>query len=219
MRVLIILIILSCNSYLFGQCNTQPKVENPILYPVRLIPLLADKKETTLELFNREKGTNEKIISVYEIETWKPNDSIAKTLIADIISYEDSSKPINKIMLYYPINKYGYGEFLLDTFNNNLSAFKVIGIFTANFDNDDDNEIGLIYSYNSEFLNGAIEYRTVYYKKNKYLGVYWEFHLPVFYRITDDRFNCSKSPQKYSCSFDTVNNVINYLNENAIDRK
>jgi hypothetical protein len=213
MKYLFLLIITNYASILFGQCNAQPPIENINPCPVRLIPLLADKKETAYEIVSRELRKNEQIEAVYELETWQPNEKVAKTIVANLKLLNDTTVSLNKIILYYPIDKNGFGEFLLDTFVINKPDFKIKNVFTANFDNDSIVEIGLTYSYSLQDSCKSIVYRTVYYKKPINIGVYWEFFLPVFGRINDDRFNCTNClNQTYECSFDTDLKIKKYLN-------
>ena len=213
MKYLSLLILTLFSSNLFGQCNSQPPVENVSPCPVRLIPLLVDKKETAFEIVNRELRKNEQLEAVYELETWQPNEKVAKTIVANLKLLNDNSVLFNKIILYYPIDKNGFGEFLLDTFENNKPDFKIKNVFTANFDNDSIFEIGLTYSYSLKDSCESVVYRTVYYKKPINIGVYWEFLIPVFGRVNDDRFNCTTCLiQTYECNFDTELKIKKNLN-------
>ena len=214
MRYYLFLIVVHFTTNLFGQCNPAIPPKEIKSYPIKRISLLTEK-ETAYEIVKREIKASDKIIKVYEIETWQPNNKVAKTIIANVITKFDDSLTIDKLLIYYPIDSSSFGEFLLDTFKTNKPSFKIQSVFTADFDNDSVIDIGLIYSY--AFLtdcNNSLIYRTVYYKKPKYLGVNWEFIFPIFVRIKDERFDCTQSPcsDREYCKYDNEKSIRLHLN-------
>lgn len=75
------------------------------------------------------------------------------------------------------------------------------------------NNGGILYSYSLLDECNVQAYRTRFYKKPKYLGVYWEFILPVFKRSNDERFDCNQSNCRDSwyCKYDNEESIRNSL--------
>lgn len=209
MKYFLFYVIFFFTTHLFGQSNPALLSEVVKSYPIKRISLLADKRETAYEIVRREIKATDEIIKVYEVETWQPNNKIAKTIVANVISKNDDSLTINKLLLYYPIDSSSYGEFLLDTFKINKPNFKIQSVFTANFDEDEDFEIGILYSYSLLDECNVKAYRTKFYKKPKYLGIYWEFVLPIFQRYNDERFDCihSNCRDSWYCKYNNEESI------------
>lgn len=208
MKHFLLLCLVNIATNLIGQNNPPVLADIAKTFHIKTIIWLADKKETASEMVKREIKKNETLKTVYELETWQPNNTVAKTIVADIASKSDSSFNAS-LHLYYPIDSATYGEFILDTFKTNKPDFRIENIFTADFDNDSIFDIGLIYSYALFDKCNSRIFRTVYYKKPNYLGVYWEFVSPVFVRMKDERFDCIQSncQDSFYCKFDNEKSI------------
>ena len=99
MRYYLFLIVVHFTTNLFGQCNPAIPPKEIKSYPIKRISLLTEK-ETAYEIVKREIKASDKIIKVYEIETWQPNNKVAKTIIANVITKFDDSLTIDKLLLY-----------------------------------------------------------------------------------------------------------------------